>query len=89
MTIFDFNTMTYEKKCDFVSLFGTHLISKKFESNTVHLYQLGSFFVEMWYDRDEKKLSGINAMKSIGTLEMYLDEISLQDLKVYFNQGLN
>ena len=82
MTIFDFNLMTYERKCDFVALFGTHMISKSIGSNTIHVYQLGNFFVEMWYDRSVRKLLGINALKSIAALDMYLDEISLQDLNV-------
>ena len=85
MTIKDFNQLTFERKCDFISLFGTHLISKKIGINNSHVYQIGNFFVEMWYDKEENQLLGINAISSIKALDMYLDEISSVDVLVYIN----
>lgn len=85
MTIKDFNQLTFERKCDFVSLFGTHLISKNLGSNVSHVYQLGDFFVEMWYDHDDHQLLGINGLASIKALDMYLDEINIVDVLAYIN----
>ena len=83
MTIKDFNQLTFERKCDFVSLFGTFLISKNIGSNVSHVYQLGDFFVEMWYDVEESQLLGINALCSVKALDMYLDEVKITDIKAY------
>ena len=85
MTIKDFNQLTFERKCDFISLFGTHLVSKQIGVNTSHVYQLGNFFVEMWYDHNDSQLLGINALSSIKALDMYLDEISIVDVLAYIN----
>lgn len=86
MTIKDFNQLTFERKCDFVTLFGTHLVSKSVGDNISHVYQLGNFFVEMWYDDQESQLLGINAIESMKALDMYLDEISIVDILAYFKQ---
>ena len=85
MTIKDFNQLSFERKCDFISLFGTHLISKTIGVNISHVYQLGDFFVEMWYDHEESQLLGINALSSMKALDMYLDEISIVDVLAYIS----
>ena len=85
MTIKDFNQLSFERKCDFISLFGTHLISKNIGVNISHVYQLGDFFVEMWYDQKESQLLGINALSSMKALDMYLDEISIVDVLAYIS----
>lgn len=59
---------------------GTYLLSKYQERYALHLYSLGEYLVEVWYEVNQDKIKLIIPVLDPGKLENYLKEISPKDL---------
>jgi hypothetical protein len=81
-TIDDFLCASFDKKCDVITLNSHFIIGRKLGDCKVYLYHSGSFFIEVYYSIEYKKVLMINAFNDFLSLEPYLETISLADLKL-------
>mgnify|MGYP001157891809 CR=1 FL=1 len=80
LSVQEFRTMPFEKKCDIVTYDGQYLTFRQLGDCKVFLYSTDNFFVEVYYTTKYQKVLMINAFESTRGLEPYLDTISLADL---------
>lgn len=81
-TLKEFQSASFEKKCDWVTVNSNFLTTRKLGEAKVYLYYASDFFIEVYYSPTYKKILMINAFNSIAGLEPYVEEISLTDLKL-------
>ncbi len=82
ITLRDFQSASFEKKCDWVTANSNFLIARKLGEAKVYLYHATDFFIEVYYSPVYKKILMINAFNNFAGLEPYAFEISLSDLKL-------
>lgn len=80
ISIDDFRTASFERKCDVVMADTTYITSRKLGDAKVYLYHSGKFFIEVYYSPTYKKVLMINAFDDSYGLEPYAEMISLVDL---------
>jgi hypothetical protein len=80
ITLENFMTSSFEKKCDLVINSTQYLISRKLGEATVYLYQSENFFVEVYYSSKYKKVLMINAFDDSCGLDVYAESVSLADI---------
>lgn len=76
----DFRTATFEKKCDVVMADTNFIMSRKLGDAKVYLYHSGEFYIEVYYSSKYKKVLMINAFDDVYGLEPYAETVSLADL---------
>jgi len=79
MTFYDFLRLSQPERADHVLDSGTFLGSCPDRA----LYDMGSFYAELLYDMDKKKIIETRGFRSLRNLEPYLDQIkvNLEDKK--------
>ncbi|MBS1682311.1 MAG: hypothetical protein JST48_11415 [Bacteroidetes bacterium] len=82
ITLKDFQSASFEKKCDWVTGYSNFLSTRRLGDAKVYLYHAGEFFIEVYYSPTYKKVLMINAFSNISSLDPYLDSISLYDLGI-------
>ncbi len=82
-----FHEMAFEEKCNLITFSGTYLTSKDFGKDKVYLFYLNGFFAEIWYNIEKSKVHGVNAFTSNRGLEVYCDEIEIDELKSVLQDG--
>ena len=80
LTLDDFRTMPFEKKCDVITFQGNYLIHRVIGECKVFLYHTNEFFIEVFFSTTHQKVLMINAFDNPKGLDAYLDKISLADL---------
>jgi hypothetical protein len=80
ITLEDFMTSSFEKKCDLVINTTNYIMNRKLGGATVYLYETQNFFIEVYYSSNYKKVLMINAFDDIEQLTTYADLVSLADL---------
>jgi hypothetical protein len=80
ISIEDFRTAPFEKKCDVVMADTNFIMSRKMGDAKVYLYHSGEFYIEVYYSCKYKKVLMINAFDDVYGLEPYADIVSLADL---------
>lgn len=80
ISIDDFRTASFERKCDVVMADTTYITSRKLGGAEVYLYHSGKFFIEVYYSPTYKKVLMINAFDDSYGLEPYAEMVSLVDL---------
>ena len=73
----DFQTMPFERQCDYVSVFGDYLAHRSGGGLKFYLYFLDGFYVEVSYSPPHKRVIGIYAFEELHELDPYLDRITL------------
>jgi hypothetical protein len=80
ITIEDFRTCSFEKKCDVVTRQSTFIASRNMGNCNVYLYHSGVFFIEVFYSPIYKKVLMISAFENSGSLGQYVEKVSLAEL---------
>ena len=80
LSLEDFRTMPFEKKCDIITFSANYLMQRSLADCKVFLYYAGGFFIEVFYSPSHQKVLMINAFENSVGLKPYLDTISLGDL---------
>ena len=75
--LYEFNVLPEDKKAQMVWNHGTFLTNKADDSKAVTLYSLFSFYVEIWYDRKNNKITQIRSFNSVKQLSPYLDDMDV------------
>jgi hypothetical protein len=55
-------------------------MNRQGQRTTANLYTVGSFYVEVWYDREHNSITAITCFDEVGRLDAYLSGISLEGL---------
>ncbi|MCA6078526.1 hypothetical protein [Fulvivirga sedimenti] len=77
ITIDDFQTLPFERQCDYVSIFGDYLAHRSDGGLKFYLYHMEGFYVEVTYSPPHKRVIGIFAFHEIMELTPYLDDIDV------------
>ena len=80
ITIEDFMTCSFEKKCDVVTTQSNYITSRNMGNCKVYLYHSGQFFIEVFYSPIYKKVLMINAFDDVKSLAHYAEKVSLGEL---------
>ncbi len=57
-----------------------YVADRKVEKYSIVLYQLFSFYVEVWYDRDLKEIGKLRSFNTIEQLKPYLKTIDITSI---------
>lgn len=80
MTLFDFNLLSDNEKIELLYEQGTYVGKRKFKSGHVVLYQLESFYVELFYIKYRCYIDKIFCFSSTAFLDPYLEQIDVEIL---------
>jgi hypothetical protein len=80
MQLEQFRLLDRENKQDLVFETGTYLSSRRDTEYTIELYQLESFYVEVFYTYGKSRMVYIRAFSCLNDLEPYLTSINLSSL---------
>ena len=80
MTLYQFSVLTENEKTAIVWNEG-HFVGDRIENNfSIMLYQVRSFYVEVFYSGKENKISRLRSFSSTEQLEPYLRKIDISEL---------
>lgn len=80
MTLSAFKALNLYNRIDRLFHQGIQLTTRRERNYMVGLYQLGRFYVEVYYDRKEKDITEVRAFENMATLEPYLEAINIEPL---------
>ena len=80
MTLYQFNVLTENEKTAIVWNEGDVVGDRKENNFSILLYQVQSFYVEVFYSGNENKISKLRSFSSIEQLESYLGKIDISGL---------
>lgn len=80
ISIDDFKVLSFNKKCDFITVFADYLLYRVEESKKYYLYHMKDYFVEVCYLPQEGEVLGIKAFHQIDSIEPYFEHIDISDL---------
>jgi len=76
MTLDEFNTLDEMEQAEAV-WDGVFVADREDEEHKILLYQIDSFYVEVFYHKQHNVLKKFSAFSSINQLDIYLDKIDL------------
>jgi hypothetical protein len=77
-----FNLLTHQEKCFLVRYEAICLAERKLPECFVVLYQLHSFYVELWHGLKEEEVLLVRSFNNTNQLEPYLQAININHLLV-------
>lgn len=75
MTLFDFQLLEDSEKIDVLYEEGVYIGKRKDGNRTVLLYQLESFYVEVFYRKHRRYVTRVHCFSSTALLDPYLEQI--------------
>lgn len=80
MKLFDFKLLSKEEQTALVYEHGVYIGKRKYVDQFVLLYQLESFYVELYYWKYRHSISAIKSSALTSILDPYLEQIEVEDL---------
>jgi hypothetical protein len=80
LSLHEFQSLGFDKKCDYIAFHGTYLASRPAEAKKIYLYYLHNFFIEVWITDRSNKVVCISAFTDTTNLEPYLSTIQINNL---------
>ncbi len=80
MTLYEFRMLTDEEQVDLLYNEGTYIGKRKVGEECVILYQLDSFYIELYYKKYRRHILRIYCFQSTVPLDPYLSQIDVEDL---------
>lgn len=80
MTLYEFNLLPKEDQRPTLWMEADFVVDRMEGKFTVFLYQLYSFYVEVWYDGNENEIYKTRSFSSTAQLEPYLNKIDITNL---------
>ena len=80
MDNYQFNLLPIGDQAQYTWKHGTYLTARQWKENTINLYHVDKFFVEVWYNPDTNCIDTVKSFKSKNCLKPYLDNIELTAL---------
>lgn len=79
ISITDFQVLSFDKKCDFITVCADYILHRQEGDRKFYLYYLKDYFVEVCYSPSQSKVLGIHAFKNIELAETYLKTIDISN----------
>jgi hypothetical protein len=80
-TLYQFNALSDTNKIALLEDNGAYLDLSRIEGvYKVGLFALGSFYVEVFYNKQSDHIQKLNAFSSLKRLDVYLELISIRDI---------
>jgi len=80
MNLFDFQLLPHSEKVDILYDHGVYIGKRKEKNQTVILYQLEGFYVEVFYKKYRCFVTRMHCFSSTILLEVYLEQINVEHL---------
>ncbi len=80
MSLEEFGQLPVDEQVQHVWENGRYLMNRQGQRTTATLYAVGSFYVEVWYDRESNSITAITCFDDVSKLDAYLNGISLDGL---------
>ena len=80
MKLSEFILLDEEQKKSAVVHEGVLIAKRRYPDTMVFLFQLGSYYVETWFNAVSKKILEFRVSEETDILSPYLDEIAIDDL---------
>ncbi len=80
MTLFDFRNLPDTVQIDILYSEGIYVGKRKHGTSIVVLYQLESFYVEVFYTKYRRYIRNINSFQSTAFLNPYLELIDVDEI---------
>lgn len=80
MTLKQFRSSSRITQESIIKHSGVFLLERKALGVSVYLYQVGSFYAEVFYDTETSKVTFIKSFLDLDGIEAYLDKIDISDL---------
>lgn len=77
MRLADFNLMDEIGQAEALLNYGVLVAERIYKSFTIYLYQIGSFYVEVYFHNHFRVIQGFRGFESLQPLEPYLHEIDI------------
>lgn len=77
----DFLELSEKEQFDLLHTDGVHVGKRKLGKQTVILFQLNGFYVEVYYKQYRKLIDHISTSENTDILQPYLDQVHIRDLK--------
>lgn len=85
MTLFDFKLLDYSEQVNLLHTEGVFVGKRKVSEYTVILFQLQTFYIEVYYTKYRKLIHHFNCGESTQMLNPYLEQIDVEDLVNIFD----
>jgi len=80
ISIKNFNTLPFDKKCDFITVFADYLAHRADDGHKYYLYHLNGYYIEVIYIPSHKRVAQIKAFNSPKGLTPYLSDVNIDAL---------
>jgi hypothetical protein len=80
MTIYEFNRLDDSKKGKALITFGAEVAQRVVMGLRIALYQIGSFYTEVYFNENFKVVQGFRSFADTNELQPYLAAIDLSEL---------
>ena len=78
MTMYDFQLLPEQLQIETLYRNGVYIGKQKRKLSIILLYQLESFYVEVFYHPVDNEIKRLRSFKSVDQLQPYLDKIAVQ-----------
>ena len=85
MKLYDFKFLDDKSQAEVLFNYGVLIAERLYKDLVIQLYQINSFYVEVYYNSIFKMVQGINSFDNLTRLEPYLNNIDISFIK-YFQQ---
>jgi len=82
ITLNDFQVLSFDKKCNFITVFGDYMLYRVEGDKKYYLYAMEGFYVEVCYLPKKGKVAEITPFIENTNLEAYADAVDISDLYV-------
>ena len=80
MTLYQFNRLCENKQREALICDGVLLAKRTYASYIIALFQIGNFYIEVWYTKKGLDIGLVRGFDSTDELDPYLSEINIASL---------
>jgi hypothetical protein len=77
MKLYDFKFLDDKSQAEVLFNYGVLIAERLYKDLVIQLYQINSFYVEVYYNAVFKMVQGINSFENLSRLEPYLSSIDI------------
>lgn len=74
-----FTYLSLTKKFELISEQGKYIGVREYYNHFINLYSIGDDFIEVWYFRPENKITKIEKLTDLRTLDLYISHMNKLD----------
>jgi hypothetical protein len=83
MKLYDFKFLDDKSQAEVVYNYGVLIAERLYKDLVIQLYQINSFYVEVYYNAIFKMVQGINSFDNLTRIEPYLNSIDISFINTF------